>query len=56
MNSEYQINSKDYWNWRYKENWETYNGSEQTAYFANILLSNTLESIFKTSETYLDFG
>jgi len=56
MDSEYQINSKEYWNWRYKNNWDFHHGSEQTAYFANILISNILESILDKSESFLDFG
>ncbi|MED0681024.1 methyltransferase domain-containing protein [Aneurinibacillus thermoaerophilus] len=32
------INSKEYWNMRFRNNWEMYQGRQQTAFFCNIML------------------
>lgn len=60
MNSEYTINSKSYWNWRYSNNWENFNGSSQTRFFAKLILDNIppsiLADISNNAFTCLDFG
>ena len=54
------INSAEYWNGRFEENWETMLGAEQTVFFAEIALK-LLPSWLKmdiTSEklSICDFG
>lgn len=36
----YEVNSKDYWERRFREDWEVSGGSHQTAFFGALALSN----------------
>lgn len=54
------VNSKEYWDFRFDSDWENYNGSMQTEFFAKLLLKNLPPEIKKelTNLNYsvLDFG
>lgn len=46
-NKGYTLNSKEYWNYRFDENWEKAKGVEQTTYFANLACSLFPEWLIK---------
>jgi SAM-dependent methyltransferase len=42
-----EINSKEYWDRRFQEDWEMKNGRQQTAVFYNLLISNIPQFVFE---------
>jgi SAM-dependent methyltransferase len=55
-----KINSKEYWETRFKEDWEINKGREQTKFFAKLMVDNlpkTLKSIIKKEKlSIMDWG
>lgn len=54
-----EINSKEYWDYRFENNWEYHGGKEQTAGFMDILIANLPQEIllyFNQSVSILDWG
>ncbi|NME83076.1 glycosyltransferase [Clostridium sp. SM-530-WT-3G] len=59
-NKDYTLNSKEYWNYRFNENWEKAKGIEQTRYFANLACSLfpewLIKDVCKNSYDICDLG
>lgn len=59
-NAKYTINSKEYWNYRFKEDWELAKGIEQTTYFAKLACKLfpdwLIKDICKNSYEICDLG
>ena len=56
MESEYKINSLEYWQWRFNTNWIELNGIDQSNYFAKILIDKVVPTVLYESRSMLDFG
>jgi len=50
------INTVQYWSNRFETNWESSNGKEQTAYFADVMINNVIPRVLYETMSCLDWG